>query len=436
MKAILLGIGGSKMKISKIKIDGFKNIDNVQIELNKNILGLLSTNSYGKSNFLNGIVFGFNFIRLPKEKKHMMMMDMSNIPLNKKKLYNDFKFEIEVIDKNNNKAIYGYAFSWENNKNKGRILEEYLKVKEFDSQKYSLYIKRKNNVAMIKNSITGSCNKEIKINDNELVINKILFYDDLYYLDLIKEINNINIYVDRHFNTNNLYDVETILVKDNLAEYKLNDTINVPKMLFKIKENYPNKYEMIVNTIKDIFPFISDIRIVDYNLCDLQSSNKKETEYFDIAKTLYFSVVIDKNIIRPIEISDMSDGVKRILLIFTILVLADINSYSLVAIEELENSLNPKMLQRYLISLSSFSKNTNVIITSHSPYLINYFEPENIYLGVPNDNGLARFAKIKEKSSVKILKDADSMDMLFGDYLFDLMSGDEEDLEIIKKYTE
>ena len=35
------------------------------------------------------------------------------------------------------------------------------------------------------------------------------------------------------------------------------------------------------------------------------------------------NIIIDKNIIRPIEISDMSDGVKRVLLIFTILIFVD-----------------------------------------------------------------------------------------------------------------
>ena len=162
----------------------------------------------------------------------------------------------------------------------------------------------------------------------------------------------------------------------------------------------------------------------------------KEDDYFTIAKKIYFSVVIDKNIIEPIEISDMSDGVKRVLLIFTTLVLADINNYSLVAIEEPENSLNPKILQRYLIALNSFSRNTNVIITSHSPYLINYLNPSNIYLGLPNTEGVARFNRIKEKSSNKLLLDAKNMDMLVGDYLFDLMSGDGSDLEIINKYME
>lgn len=424
------------MKINRIKIDGFKNIDDVQIELNNNMLSLLSANSYGKSNFLNGIVFGFDFIRANVENKSKMMHDVSSMPLNRKKSFQDFNFEIEIKDVNDNDLIYGYSFSWKKkNDDKNSINEEYLKVKEKNSQKYSLYIKRENNTVNIKPSTTGSCNKKIKVDDNDLVINKLMAYDDLYYIDLIKIINDVNIYVDRHFNTNGLYNIETILSK-NSSNYKLNSITNVPKVLFNIKRKYPNKYEMIVNTIKDIFPFIEDIKILDYNLDNINNDKMRGDDYFNIAKTVYFSLVIDKNVIGPIEISDMSDGVKRVLLIFTTLVLADINNCSLVAIEEPENSLNPKMLQRYLIALNSFSKHSNIIITSHSPYLINYLEPSSIYLGLPNEFGLAKFAKIKEKSSNKLLQDAKNMDMLIGDYLFDLMSGDESDLETIKKYTE
>lgn len=439
MRNLLICIGGSddKMQIRRIKIDGFKNIDNVQIELNKNILSLLSINSYGKSNFLNGLLFGFNFIHLSRESKDIMMSNLSNIPLNRKKLYSDFSFEIELIDKDYNNIIYGYSFSWKKNKsNNSKILEEYLKIKDNDSQKYSFYIKRNNDETFIKTSVTGGCSKKIKIENNELVINKLMAYDDLYYLELIKRINNINIYVDRHFNTNNLYDVETILRK-NYTDCQLDDITNVPRILFKIKKDYPNKYEKIINTVKDIFPFINDIKVISYDINnEVMNKTIKEDDYFTIAKKIYFSVVIDKNIIEPIEISDMSDGVKRVLLIFTTLVLADINNYSLVAIEEPENSLNPKILQRYLIALNSFSRNTNVIITSHSPYLINYLNPSNIYLGLPNTEGVARFNRIKEKSSNKLLLDAKNMDMLAGDYLFDLMSGDGSDLEIINKYME
>ena len=260
-------------------------------------------------------------------------------------------------------------------------------------------------------------------------------YDELYYLDLIKMINNVSVYVDKHFNTSSAYDIQTRVRKD-FSDYSLSDDTNVPRILNKIKNDFPNKFELIVNTLKDIFPFIQDIKTIEYNINSEELNKNIKTDNYVIADNVYFLVALDKNIVKNIDFSSMSDGVRRVLLIFTTLVLADINNYSLVGIEEPENSLNPKILQRYLMALKGFSKNTKIIITSHSPYLINYMEPKNIYLGLPNSDGLAKFSKIKEKSVNKLLNDANNMDMLVGDYLFDLMSGNEEDLETMTKYVE
>ncbi len=61
-----------RLKLEKIRIDGFKNILDSEIKLDK-ITSLLSTNSYDKSNLLEAIDFGFYFLNTtPKNKKQMM----------------------------------------------------------------------------------------------------------------------------------------------------------------------------------------------------------------------------------------------------------------------------------------------------------------------------------------------------------------------------
>lgn len=425
------------ININRIKIGGFRNIADVDVEIS-DITSLLSINSYGKSNYLNGIVFGIDFIHAPSEVKERMMDYEPYKPFNSKILFQDFSFEIELSIIEDNKisqVIYGYTFKWKKHENdKPQVIKEYLKIKENNSPKFATYINRGEFDAMYKSSITGACTKKINIEYNELVLNKITAYDELYYLDLIKKINSVNVYVDKHFNTSAAYDVQTKIRKD-FSDYSLGNNTNVPRILHKIKNDYPNKFDLIVNTLRDIFPFIKDIKILEY---DMNSSelNKNINENYIAANSVYFLVALDKNIAKTIDFSSMSDGVRRVLLIFTTLVIADINNYSLVGIEEPENSLNPKILQRYLIALKGFCKNTKLIITSHSPYLINYMEPKDIYLGLPNNDGLAIFSKIKEKSVNKLITDANNMDMLVGDYLFDLMSGNDEDLEVMRKYME
>lgn len=418
------------MQINKIKVEGFRNIEETTIELG-DITSLLSINSYGKSNFLKAIIMGMDFIHAPLNIKKSIMNYLPHKPLNKKILFKNFSFEIEFSSNIGNtkcQAQYGYSFAWqENETKKSKIKTEYLKIKEQNCQKYTNYILRTDNEGYYKSSQTGSCKQKINIDENELIINKLLAYDNIFYNDLIKDINSISVYIDSHFNTNNSYNIEA---SSNSKDYSLNSEINVPKSLYKIKSKYPDKYKLIVNTMKDIFPFIEDIECFEYKP-NMDSNNKD----YSLTDSFYLLLASEKKISTPIQFSNMSDGVKRTLLIFTILVLADINEFSIVGIEEPENSLNPKVLQRYLMALKTFSKNSKVIITSHSPYLTNYIDPKDIYIGLPNNDGLAVFSKIKETSINKLLKDANNYDMLVGDYIFDLMSGDEEDIKTISKYT-
>ena len=68
--------------LNKITIKGFRNIDVMSIKL-EGITSLLAPNNYGKSNAMDAVLFGFQFIKnLPKNKLRMMG-DQSCISINK-----------------------------------------------------------------------------------------------------------------------------------------------------------------------------------------------------------------------------------------------------------------------------------------------------------------------------------------------------------------
>ena len=55
------------MSLNYIYIDGFRNVKETKIEFNQ-ITGLLSVNSYGKSNLLTAFEFGTLFLTDTQEK--------------------------------------------------------------------------------------------------------------------------------------------------------------------------------------------------------------------------------------------------------------------------------------------------------------------------------------------------------------------------------
>ena len=192
MKLFIINFKGeNKMKLERIKIGGFRNIKETSVELG-DITSLLSINSYGKSNFLNGIIFGIDFIHASNDIKTAIMNYNPHRPFNSEILDENFVFELELstkIGKVDCNVLYGYAFAWQKNEDKkGKIVNEYLRIKESGSQKYTGFITRKNENGYYKPSKTGACDRKINIYNNELIINKLLAFDSIYYHDLIKNI--------------------------------------------------------------------------------------------------------------------------------------------------------------------------------------------------------------------------------------------------------
>ncbi len=430
------------MELKSITVSGYRNIYNTTISFN-DLTSLLSSNNYGKSNLLTSIVFGLTFIQQHPKIKQNMMDDVKCIPNLKKMDNNIFSFTLDgetIFEGEKCLISYSFAFNWAetNESNNGKIIFELLKIKN-DSQIATTYITRENNSALYKPSRTGRCTSSISIESNELVINKLFAFDNLFYNSLLKEIQNINVYVDRHFDTNLGYGI-TFMSEQELTDLTLKPEINIPKTLYRIKKNHKDKFTLLVNVFTSLFPSIKNLYVYETSaMIAPQMKIKSDNIIQNFSDKYYLLFVEDKNINSPINFLAMSDGAKRILLLLTFVVLAELNNYDLICIEEPENSIHPGLLRKFLYTISELSGNTKLLFSSHSPYLINYMQPENLYLGLPNSNGVATFKKLKTNTNAmkRLIKNIQSTNMQLGDYLFDLMSSsDDDDIMELSSYVE
>ena len=425
------------MIINKIKLKGFRNIDTSIFEL-KDLIALISTNNYGKSNVLEGIKFGIDFIKYNDNGKDYMMKWSRGIPLNKKQELENYKIEFELETSVNKKDYiiqYGYEFKWFRNDGTGqKIVGEYLKFKEKEDKRFSIYIDRNEEGAFYKSSNTGRCNTKISINKNELVINKLKMFDDLFYKEIVDRINSIKFYIERHLDASSSYKRSYIILNEN-QELDLKDIEEFPKMIFMLKENYNDKYQLLENAFKQLFP---EIKKIEIEKLDFKYDKKEFSEDipFKIANELYRIMVFDKNLNQPINFESMSDGSKRIFLQLATIIIAQIQEYAFVAIEEPENSIHPMLFQSYLRVISQFRGNCKIIITSHSPFLLRYLKNDNIYVGIPNDDGIAKFAHIKKTCNKQLEKISNKFDISPADYIMELLNGTKEDKDDLIKILE
>ena len=70
------------MKIKSISVGGFKNLERSTLHLDS-ITAIISPNNYGKSNLLEAIDFGVDFLTSPPKDRKIMMKWIRGIPINK-----------------------------------------------------------------------------------------------------------------------------------------------------------------------------------------------------------------------------------------------------------------------------------------------------------------------------------------------------------------
>lgn len=442
MKIGLLGLINQKevkqVEITKIRVGGFRNISDVELNFENSIISFVGLNGYGKSNVIDAIGFGFDFIHVPSQLHPTLMAIKGNIPLLKSFPGKKYLFEFEVKLESENReyfANYGFEFSWSTYKTPAKITKEFLKIKEnVKGQRYKSYITREGKEAKYLPSETGRCDKAIKIDENSLVLTKLLALDDLFYLDIINDIYKIQFFIERHLDASPSYNPDPFVIK-GFEELEISRIQNIPRAIYYLHKDYNNRYKLLENAFKQLLPTIDGIIIEGYRINNDEKVPIPDDSPFMYTDNIYRLSVIDKNLVQPISFDRLSDGTKRLFLMLTFAIIADIKGLSMIAIEEPENSIHPGLFQSFLDVLSQITKNCKIVITSHSPYIIQYLNPHSIYIGLPTNNGETDFRRIASTKVKTVLKDAAEYDMSVGDYLFNILSGSDA-FEYLEDYLE
>ena len=106
----------------------------------------------------------------------------------------------------------------------------------------------------------------------------------------------------------------------------------------------------------------------------------------------------------------------------------------MIMVEEPENSVHPKLMENLLLTLQAYASDTKILLTSHSPYLMRYLQPSQMYFGLPKHDGLAHFAQIAPSKLKYLYKYAGKMELTIGEFMFDFMLDIESEDEKIDQF--
>ena len=152
---------------------------------------------------------------------------------------------------------------------------------------------------------------------------------------------------------------------------------------------------------KSIFPEVEIIRLLPEDAFSAPTDDSTEVSELrrSAGKGIYFQLA---NGGPQIPASQVSDGMLLILAYLTILHLPE--PPRLLLIEEPENGIHPERLKEVLVILRDLiqsQQHTQVLMTTHSPYVVDMFKPEEVTLCFKGDDGAVTVRRLSESKAVR-----------------------------------
>lgn len=155
---------------------------------------------------------------------------------------------------------------------------------------------------------------------------------------------------------------------------------NLSSLLHTLKANYDELFSEVENWAKQ-------------GILEIDKLNPFLTESMQT-----FPVIKEKNLSLDIPLWLMSDGIKKFLSLLTLIYSPEIPL--IFAIEEPENFIHTHLLEMIADLLKFASEKSHILVATHSPYILNHLEPENVVI-VEKKEGTTLVTHLNEKEEIK-----------------------------------
>ena len=235
------------MTINGFLISGISNIENLSLDV-IGMNALVAPNGYGKSNVLNAISFGIQFI-MAREDERRQMLSSRFAPINIMMPKANFQ--------------YGYECAWASDEVSGRILSEWCRIKSDKEQRFHQLINRSNTEnCLIVPSPRGRCNKQFEVNELQLAITMIA-NGGLFLSNMAKQVSSIVIP-----NLETLNNPESYFSVDRGTGIPLLGGQTLSEYIFRLKAMDEYSYSILVDGLKQLIPRIDEFEPTEITLGD------------------------------------------------------------------------------------------------------------------------------------------------------------------------
>lgn len=157
---------------------------------------------------------------------------------------------------------------------------------------------------------------------------------------------------------------------------------NLPNIIQYLKEEHPERLEDILTTLARRIPRLEKVEV------DIMQDGRLLLQ------------IKDAPFQQPILAKFASDGTLKMLAYLT--VLYDPSPPQLIGIEEPENHLHPRLLPELAQECRSASSNSQLMVTTHSPFFVDALKPQELWVLYRDENG---FTQAKNTSKIQGIKE-------------------------------
>jgi predicted ATPase len=156
---------------------------------------------------------------------------------------------------------------------------------------------------------------------------------------------------------------------------------NLPNVIQYLKEQYPDRLNQILSTLSNRIPRLERVD------ADMMPDGRLLLQ------------VKDAPFEQPVLAKFASDGTLKMLAYLT--VLYDPDPPKLIGIEEPENQLHPRLLPELAGECREATTNSQLMVTTHSPFFVDALRPEEVWVLYRDENGYTKAKRTADMRGIK-----------------------------------
>lgn len=176
---------------------------------------------------------------------------------------------------------------------------------------------------------------------------------------------------------------------------------NLPNVLYYLHTKYPEALARVSEKLRRWVPGLAEV------VTEITSDERLLLRFRDAPFE------------KPLPAQYMSDGTMRLAALLTLLY--EPNATGLLGIEEPENELHPRLLPRLAEELSKATETRQLLVATHSPFLLDALEPEQVWILDRGTDGYTQATRTADIPQVKeLVEDGSPLGYLWTSNFFHL----------------